>query len=253
MYLQEEDRRKTGLSSFAIRIVGFIVLAVTVVNKLHIHSGLMWIDYFTWLCYPIFAFLLAEGFEQTTSKFRYFIRLVIFALLSEVPYDLLTSGKVFDMSQQNGLFTLCFAFLAMCAIHFVYNKTYNLIITMASIYVYGWGAYYVTKLLNCESYSFGVMIVIFFYISNHVSYPKLLQLAFLGMMTFYLTSNAYISFIIGYMQYTIPYRALAVPAFILTWFYKGKRGPNSIGLQICMYAFYPVLLLAVWLVGKYLI
>lgn len=244
--MNEEDKLKGGISSFAIRIIAYIILATTVVLKSYIGSSIAWIQYLDWLSYPLFAFLLAEGFEKTSGKFRYFIRLLLFAAIAEIPFNYLYGGQILYPQQQNGMFTLCMGYLAMCIVDFVYKKTYNIILTFAAMYVYGWGAFYLTKILHFEFYSFGVMFILLFYASNQVKYSKILQVIFMVFLAAIISTDTFVSFIIGNIQYTVPYRAIAIPAMILTWFYKGKRGPNSIGLKVCMYAFYPVLLAVVF-------
>lgn len=58
------------------------------------------------LAVPVFAFQLVEGFLHTGSCKRYLIRMLAFAVISEVPYDFAMSGKLWDFSSQNTLFTL---------------------------------------------------------------------------------------------------------------------------------------------------
>lgn len=241
-----EDKLKGGISSFVIRILAYIILSATVVLKAYYGSSLSWLSYLDWLSYPIFAFLLAEGFDQTSGRLRYFIRLLLFAIIAEFPYNLLMSGHILYPQAQNGMFTLCLGFIAMEFVDVVYRKTYNIILGFAALYVYGWGAYYISKIFNCQFYSYGVMFILLFYVCNQIKYPKILQLVFMILLAVYISSDAYVSFIIGNLQYTIPFRAIAIPSMILTWFYKGKRGPNAIGLKVAMYAFYPVLLGAVF-------
>ena len=65
------------------------------------------------LAFPIFCFLLVEGFVHTRSKERYALRLLIFAFISDVPYDLAFSHEVFDWTECNVFFTLFFGLMAI--------------------------------------------------------------------------------------------------------------------------------------------
>lgn len=58
------------------------------------------------LAVPVFAFLLVEGFVHTQDYRAYLLRMVIFAVISEIPYDFAMTGQWFDWSSQNLLFTL---------------------------------------------------------------------------------------------------------------------------------------------------
>lgn len=58
------------------------------------------------LAVPVFAFLLVEGFQHTRSFRTYLITMLIFAVVSEVPYDLAMNNVLLDWSSQNLLVTL---------------------------------------------------------------------------------------------------------------------------------------------------
>lgn len=65
------------------------------------------------IAFPIFCFLLVEGFRYTKSQSRYMSRLLLFALLSELPFDLTLKKQMIDFSAQNVFFTLFLGALAL--------------------------------------------------------------------------------------------------------------------------------------------
>ncbi len=61
------------------------------------------------LAFPIFCFLLVEGFVHTHSCGKYILRLFLFAVASEIPYDLFNFGSVINLTHNNILFTFTIA------------------------------------------------------------------------------------------------------------------------------------------------
>jgi len=65
------------------------------------------------LAFPMFCFLIAEGYVNTRNAQRYLIRLVTFGLISEVPFDIAFYGKTVDTDAQNVFFTLASGLVAI--------------------------------------------------------------------------------------------------------------------------------------------
>ncbi len=137
-----QEREKKGIYGSTLKLIAIITMlidhtAATILDRIMALRGInsLYGDHMTTIQYanltmrligriafPIFCFLLVEGFIHTRSKWKYTLRLAIFALISEIPFDLAFQGKVFDMRSQNVFFTLTIGMLVMMGFWFVKEK-----------------------------------------------------------------------------------------------------------------------------------
>jgi len=73
--------------------------------------GNNWMTYLGRLAFPIFAFQAAEGYHHTSSFRKYALRLLLWGIISEIPFDLMCSGRFLNPFHQNVLFTLLLGLL----------------------------------------------------------------------------------------------------------------------------------------------
>lgn len=176
------------------------------------------------MAFPIFCFLLVEGFEHTRDQKKYVLRLGIFALISEIPFDLALSSEVFLPSYQNVFFTLFFGMLTIMAFHAVEEKKewnfWQRGILLVGAVVAGMG---IAWLFRTDYDALGVWCILMLYLFRKNRGMQILA----GCLAF--------------CWWELP----ALLAFIPIAFYNGKRGWN---IKYIFYLFYPVHLLILYLV-----
>lgn len=100
------------------------------------------------IAFPIFCFLLVEGFLHTRNRFRYGRNLFLFACISEIPWNFMHVNTWF-YEKQNVFFTLFLGYLAFCALeYFQKNQIMQLLCILALLAAsyflnadYGWRGY----------------------------------------------------------------------------------------------------------------
>ena len=105
--------------SFDLSTAALHILAMAFMLSDHLWATLFlsqeWMTAVGRLAFPIFAFLAVEGYFHTHSFRRYALRMLLFAVLSEVPFDLMYSGTPFYPVHQNVIWTLLLGLLGIRA------------------------------------------------------------------------------------------------------------------------------------------
>lgn len=183
------------------------------------------------LAFPLFCFVLVEGLHHTRSVKKYLIRLGIFALISEIPFDLAFSDDIRTglYLQQNVFFTLFIGLLTIYLMsllnsNFQKKQLINGLL-QSSIIIIGCA---VAILLHTDYTFMGILLIVSFYLFRE---NKVLLALFLFLITnftgFYLEGLATLSIL-----------------FILA--YNGKKGPE--GNKYFFYVFYPAHILLLYLI-----
>lgn len=115
--------------------------------------------------FPIFCFLLIEGFQHTSNRFRYGRNLLIFAFLSEIPFNYMYTNTWRDPDHQNVFFTLFFGFVALCAWEYFSQKPVLQIACLAAILAV---VIYVDADYDWKGY--GLILILYFL--RHYKWPQ---------------------------------------------------------------------------------
>lgn len=170
--------------------------------------------------FPIFCFLLVEGFLHTRDVKKYAFRLGVFALISEIPFDLALRTVPVYWKSQNVFFTLLIGLLVIWFI-----KIWGNTIPVRAVGLLA-GAVS-AELLHTDYGAFGVALIVLLYLLRNKKAAQCILGAF-----------------------CCAWELTAPLAFLLIWFYNGERGKQS---RWFFYWFYPVHLLAYSMIGMYVL
>lgn len=227
------------LSGAQLKLIAIISMLVDHVNKGLIYPNLTSsqgflatisdiFDIIGRIAFPLFCFMLVEGFYKTGSRKKYLLNLLIFGVISEVPFDMSTTASFFNKNWNNVMFSLALVLVTIWIIDILKVKMQNrpkvlwylvsfLIVAVMST---------VSMLLALDYEHHAILIGYFFYLFYNM---PLFAIPF------------------GYASmYTEPWSLLG---FGLTLTYNGKRGKQS---KMLGYWFYPIHMLIIGILRLYL-
>lgn len=243
--LIDKAKKIQFLNSNTLRLVAVLLMVSD-----HIWATAMsfgnWMTYIGRMAFPIFAFQIAEGFVHTKNFKKYALRLLAFALISEIPFNLFYSSRWFNPYHQNVMFTLL---LGLLAIKIIDNLKKDIspknigksLLWLALIAVGG--------TLGFVDYGFlGVLTVVMFYLCRGYRFTPILQLIGMILINIVFFEGQVFIFDVFGKTVEIPSQGFAVFSLIPIWLYNGKKGKSSKVLQYGFYAFYPVHMLILYLI-----
>ena len=182
---------------------------------------------------PMFALLLAEGFIHTSSFRNYLLRVAGCALVSEIPYDLLMSGRVFDLSAQNPVFGMVLGLVVLNFFRHYGAKGVKHFLIKFLVMILGviWG-----NMLRIDMGAAMVLLVWPMYVFRAKPMYRNLIAACMAMVST-MSSMFFI---------------MAPMGCLMLHIYNGEKGEEEPS-KILTYLAYPVILLALALVAMYLL
>jgi len=207
---------KVGIDAFTLKMIAAVTMLID-------HVGYIFFPQYIFLriigriSFPIFAFLIVEGFMHTRDVKKYIFRMLVFALVTEIPFDFAFYGAV-NWEHQNVLITFVLALLALY-IDRQYTRKIGIVAAFALAFL--------AEFIGSDYGMLGVIIVMMFYWNYDRFYNKMIFGT--ASLTLLVTS----------------YQIFDVLAMIPIGLYNGKKG---IGVKYFFYIFYPGHLLILYII-----
>lgn len=180
------------------------------------------------LGFPLFCFLLVEGFAHTRNRWKYLLRLSLFALLSELPFDIAFQKTWIEFAHQNVFFTLALGLLAVMIWELLMKgeeteaSAWRGLAAIACALALGAAAWY----MHTDYGAMGVALILVLYLLRERPWTR--DLAAFGVLAAMLSFGSHWIELFGALS------------FVLFHLYNGQRGRQ---IKYFFYVFYPAHLL----------
>lgn len=207
-----------------------------------------WLTCIGRISFPIFAFMIVEGYFHTRNLKKYAGRLLLFAVLSEIPFNLAMGSSLFYPIHQNVLWSFL---ISLGLIHWnekakATQKLWLQALIGCTTVLLG---YLIGLLTMVDFYHAGILTILVFYFFRQRKWwsyiGQLLCLWYINMEM--LGGFSYELHFFGNTYFFVR-QGFALFALIPIWLYQGKQGYHSKMLQYVYYSFYPLHLLLLGLI-----
>ena len=224
-----------GISADALKWIALITMFIdhtgaSILEKIPQYTTVDWVFQLDMtlrligrIAFPIYCFLLVEGFYKTRSRKKYALNLFVFALVSEIPFELSFMGGL-DIGFHNVYWTLLLGMLLMMTLETIKVRKpdkYNLLALLAVAILAG-----IAQIVYTDYAAIGVMLIFILYQTR---------------------DNRKKQSILGAVA--MCYEITAPISFVLTYNYNGQRKKRkNVFTKYLFYAFYPIHLLFLYFV-----
>lgn len=225
-----------GINSSELHIIAMITMLIDHIGYVF-YPSTIWLRCIGRIAFPIYAFLLTEGYHKTSNKYKYVARIFLIGIISEIPYNYMTGNALRYSHMQNVMFELVLGLVILELLNKIkHNKDFwvikicygLLILILMSL----------AKICNLDGGVPGVLLIITFEISRCIIHNKIFELISIILLFGIMFDSRMvwiIPSIIGIKLQT--FRVASLP-FI--WKYNGEKGINSRWFKWITYLFYPI-------------
>ena len=247
-----QNTNVTGSGKMDLSAAALHILEMAFILMDHLWATLLpaqeWLTCVGRIAFPIFAFMAVEGYFHTHNLKKYLLRMLIFAVISEVPFDLMYGGTWFYPVHQNVIWTLMMGLAGIHLMETVRKKKSTFVYILVSAIVVILGGLLGT-LSMVDYYGIGVLTVFIFYFFRGRKWWCLLgQMLALYWVNVELLGGLMYPIRLFGMEFELCQQGLALLALLPIWLYRGRQGYHSKPFQYFCYAFYPIHMLVIVLV-----
>lgn len=253
------NRRPTGLSSNALKTWGMFFAALGIIGRSILQNRLLGIgsssgsellelimssdeammiatlaivmQIMECLATPIFAYLLVEGYKHTSDFKKYLLRIACLALITEIPWDLAMNGTFLEFGSQNPVFGMLLSLVVLYFFNRYAERSFNNTVIKIFIIL---AAFIWISMLNIENgEAIALIVMVLWAFRNKPTFRS-----FVG------CSAAMCCCVFS------TYYLIAPLSFLMLHYYNEEKGSEN---RVVQYLAYPVILLAVALVGMFLL
>jgi hypothetical protein len=206
------------MNGFWLKLIALLFMTIDHIGYI-LFPDLLWLRAIGRLAFPIFAFLVVEGFVHTSNFKKYFSTMIIFAFICQVPALFIANFPV------NIFFTLSIGLFAMKVLNY---ERVNIIFRFVGVFF----LIFLAEYINADYGAYGVVLILMFYFAKRYS------LSTIQIVPLYTLVGLMSSF----------FQLISIFSLIPIYFYNGKRGFSNNFIKYGFYLYYPIHLIILQLI-----
>ena len=212
-------RIQTGISQEGLKFLACATMLIDHIGAIFFPQA-QWLRMIGRLSFPIYCFLLAEGVKYTRNALKYGLRLLIIAIITELPYDLLFRGE-FTWAKNSVMITLLLGFCAgICIKHS--PGLLKLLVPLPFLFI--------SRYTNGSYGMNGVAMIVLFLLTQEIPFQRSIQFILITLLSLRMA---------GFPD-RLGIQFYAVAAMIPIALYSGEKRNHNKAMQWAFTLFYPL-------------
>ena len=244
------NEKKGGISADWLKVIAMITMVIDHTGAVLFPGDALW-RVVGRIAFPIYVWLLIMGFIHTSNVRKYILRMAIFSLISEIPFDLALTGSLYTFRWQNVFWTLTLSLIMLYFLEKILEnkeeKQQRYVILQVGILIFS--AMAIAEWLHFDYGCTGPALAAVFYFYAKYQKPSLLAGFFLFCLSYVLDPlfNGYaqnVSVAVHTVYASVNSELCGIIAVPLIGRYNGVR--NWKRGKYLFYLFYPVHLMILY-------